>query len=51
MILARKPACEFVPCLGVIGVRMNGDLVLDQGRIVPPARYPGRIVLPTSGVV
>ena len=50
MILARKPACDFAPWLGVIGVRMNGDLVLDQGKIVPPARYPGRIVLSNSGV-
>jgi N-acyl-D-amino-acid deacylase len=39
-----------VPPEGIDAVWVHGDLVLDQGRIVPPARYPGRIVLPTSGV-
>ena len=38
-----------VPPEGIDAVWVHGDLVLDQGRIVPPARYPGRIVLPTSG--
>ncbi len=38
-----------VPPHGIDAVWVHGELVLDQGKLVAPARYPGRILLPALG--
>ncbi|MDH3452903.1 MAG: amidohydrolase family protein, partial [Gammaproteobacteria bacterium] len=38
-----------VPPHGIDAVWVHGELVLDHGQLVAPARYPGRILLPARG--